>query len=91
MSELTRQSYRGHDAKYGAVTVERLPGNPFEADEPVFLLRGRDTAAPGAILAYADECRAVGAPAEHVAAIEAAADAMRQWQAGHVDRVKVPD
>lgn len=66
------------------------PAGLIPADEPVFLLRGQDRAAPAAVMAWVDEARAQGAEANIVDAALAQADAMMQWQdSGRGD--KVPD
>jgi hypothetical protein len=75
----------------------------FPADEPLFLLRGQDKAAPGAIAAgpfipqeyggggdYYSNAQVAGADDEHLAAITKAERTMREWQHEHPDRVKVP-
>lgn len=70
----------------------------FPADEPLFLLRGQDKAAPRAIADdvdgeadYLAASRAAGAGPEHLQAVQRAADEMRAWQSEHPDRVKAPD
>jgi hypothetical protein len=87
----------------------------FPADEPLFLLRGKDKAAAEAI-ALPDDLDAGAGPERsyyeaafkarldaglvtldseqddpHLRAVQAAADAMREWQAANPDRVKAPD
>jgi hypothetical protein len=80
-----------HDAKYGRVVVEREPGNPLGDDEPVFLLRGRDSLTPRTLNKYADFCSSTGSPAEHVASIRQAALRISRWQDDNPDLVKQPD
>lgn len=63
----------------------------FSSDEPLFLLRGQDVAAPGGVGAYSDECERVGAPAAHVHSVHAAGGRMLAWQLANQDRTKVPD
>lgn len=70
----------------------------FPPDEPLFLLRGQDRAAPRAIADdvdgeadYLTASRDVGAGPEHASAVERAANAMREWQRANPDRVKTPD
>lgn len=63
----------------------------FPADEPLFLLRGQDKAAPGTITGYLMCANAAGASIEHASAARKAGRAMAEWQAEHPDRVKVPD
>lgn len=84
-----------HYAAEGLRKIEQA--TRFPADEPLFLLRGQDIAAPRAI---ADGCdgeadylacaRSADAGHEHLTAIEHAADEMRAWQRANPDRVKVP-
>ena len=59
------------------------------ADEPVFLLRGCDLAAPAAIRAWVAEAGALGADPDMLQAALGHADAMEQWQI--VAGSKVPD
>lgn len=64
----------------------------FPPDEPLFLLRGQDALAPDVLLVHGKWI--VGTDrvlANHRRAAWAAADGMREWQAQHPDRVKVPD
>ena len=77
-----------YDEKYGKITAEKkdLPD-----DEPVFLIRGQDAAAPSAISGYAAEAKAEGASDKHVERALARAREIRQWQDEHPARVKVPD
>lgn len=79
------------DAKYGRVTVEREPGNPFGENEPVFLLRARDVTSCGTLTEYRAQCVAYCAPSEHLAALDEVIRAFMRWQDGHPELVKVPD
>lgn len=63
----------------------------FPADEPLFLLRGKDRVAPNTIHYYAQGCEAFAAGEGHVRAAEEAGDVMIAWQAENEDRIKVPD
>lgn len=69
----------------------------FPADEPLFLLRGQDKAAPDTIATYWEICMGYGdpiaedqCPEEHCHAVQAAGVALSAWQTEHPDRVKVP-
>lgn len=62
------------DRKYGVVN---LPGVP--ADEPVFILRGQDAAAAGAILFYAVEAQRIGSAPSHVKRIFESYEAVAAW------------
>lgn len=64
----------------------------FPADEPLFLLRGQDEEAPGAVANYSDRVHLnPNTPAEHRESVVRAYEQMRDWQDEHPDRVKVPD
>jgi hypothetical protein len=74
--------------------ADRAPediGGPIPPDEPVFLIRGCDVAAPQAILAYAELAAEHGASDFHVESARAWASEVDAWQRAHQDRVKVPD
>lgn len=79
------------DNKYGKISVEKEPGNPFGEDEPVFLLRGRDTATPMTVRNYAQMASRRGASEEFVAAVYARASEIERWQVANPDLVKIPD
>lgn len=76
---------------------DRLQGcqTTFPDDEPLFLMRGKDKCAPGAIaggpICYEDACQSEGASEEHLDSVRQAANEMREWQAANRDRVKIPD
>lgn len=58
-------------------------------DEPVFLIRGKDVAAPQAILAWADIAARLGADPSIVETARRHAVVVAQWQTQH--GAKVPD
>ena len=66
------------------------PAGIIPADEPVFLLRARDIAAPGAVRKWAYDALGNGASREIVDAALGQADAMEAWAKEHGGR-KVPD
>lgn len=68
---------------------QRTPFADIAADEPVFVIRGRDRAAPATLRAYAREALAAGAEPELVASVTAHAEAMEEYQLRHGS--KVPD
>jgi hypothetical protein len=70
--------------------AERI-GTKFPADEPVFVLRGRDLAARVAVEDYGATARNLGAPTAHVGDVARAAAAFRRFSIEHPDRMKVPD
>ena len=62
------------DRKYGHVNI---PGVP--QDEPVFILRGQDAAAAGAILFYAVEAQRIGSAPNHVKHVYDSYEAVAAW------------
>jgi hypothetical protein len=79
------------DTKYGRITVEREPDNPFGDGEPVFLLRARDVTSGAVLDEYKRQSETYGAPAEHLAAIDGVRLAFARWQDANAALVKVPD
>lgn len=65
------------------------PAGKIPEDEPVFLLRGQDKAAPGAVRAYAEILESMGGDPVLVRQSRAQAERMEQWQADV--RAKVAD
>ena len=65
------------------------PAGLIPDDEPVFPIRGRDMAAPGAVEAWANLAEALGADTNIVTAARDHAALMRQYQ-GACER-KIPD
>lgn len=59
------------------------PAGLIPADEPVFLLRGKDRAAPGTVRFWADAALALGADGELTSLAYDQAAAMEAWQAEH--------
>lgn len=60
-------------------------------DEPLFVLRGSDPAAPAAIRAWAMQAREVGHREEKVQGALEHAREIEAWQAENPGRVKRPD
>lgn len=58
-------------------------------DEPVFVLRAQDAAAPYAVLAWASHAEDLGSPPEKVGEARRLARSMLAWQQEH--GMKVPD
>lgn len=76
--------------RYGRPDYDQTP--PFgdiPDEEPVFVIRGRDKAAPAALRAYAMEASKAGASRRLVLSVEQHAVAMEEFQARHGS--KVPD
>ena len=65
------------------------PAGLIPVDEPVFLIRGQDRAAPGAVEAWANLAEAIGADHEIIDAARRQAKLMREYQASVES--KVPD
>jgi hypothetical protein len=65
------------------------PADRIPSDEPVFLIRGQDRAAPGAIEAWANLAEAYGAAPDILAAARGHAAMMREYQSACAN--KVPD
>lgn len=64
-------------------------GSPIGLDEPVFLIRGADAAAPGAIGAWAEIAERLGALPEIVLLARQRALSIASWQSGRGS--KIPD
>lgn len=60
-------------------------------DEPVFVLRAQDRAAPVTVAGWAILAQYAGSPREKYRGATDQADAMVQWQKENPDKVKVPD
>ena len=65
------------------------PSGKIPDDEPVFLIRGQDRAAPEALRRYAEIANRLGAAPALTAATLKQADDMEAWQLKHGN--KVPD
>jgi hypothetical protein len=79
----------GRDRKYGVVSVSRHAAIP--NDEPVFILRAKDVAAPAAIECYAEHAAKAGAKEDFIKECLAAYEDFCSWQETHTDLIKVPD
>jgi len=73
------------DQKYGRVTVEH---GSIGADEPVVVFRAQDRLLPKLLLVYRILCEEAESPSRHLADIDAAASAVKDWQA--VNPTKTP-
>lgn len=78
----------GFDRKFGVVTTER---GAVPRDEPVFVIRGKDAAAPLALMAYADAADRVGADPALGAGVRDHAKRIAEWQRENRELVAVPD
>lgn len=77
--------------KHARADYERIqdPAGLIPADEPVFLVRGQDKAAPSTLRHWAKEARRLGASSEIAGHVIDHAMAMEEWQLTHAS--KVPD
>jgi hypothetical protein len=67
------------------------PAGLIPEDEPVFLIRGQDRAAPAAMRAWIDEAAAQGASADIIDRVEGHLQAVIDWQDNDPGVSKVPD
>lgn len=74
------------DSKYGKIDIEGIPD-----DEPIFILRAQDKAAPQTINQYAENAIRAGSPTEHAAAARRVSSTMREWQQENEEKVKAGD
>lgn len=87
-----QEGHVAQDPKYGQVTVEKIPGNPFEEDEVVVLFRARDKKLPELLGHYEFLCSGEGnSPQEHLDSILSVREQVVEWQEQHPELVKVPD
>lgn len=64
---------------------------PAEEDPmPVFVIKGKDSLAPAAVMAYADLCVSAGLE-DQAGEVESAFLEITEWQRLHPDAVKTPD
>lgn len=75
--------------RHARVDYQRIqdPAGLIPADEPVFLLRGKDLAAPATVLRWSDLAEQLGAAPTIVEAARRQAQAMIEWQAAHGSQV----
>ena len=60
-------------------------------DEPVFCMRAKDTAVPGAMRKYIARCESLGSPKEHVDACKGFNKEIVDWRVANKKKCKVPD
>jgi hypothetical protein len=77
----------GFDADYGKVTTEYGEIPP---DEPVLILRARDTQTPALLGHYRDLCEAAGSPPSYLRVLRENRDQVIRWQACHPGELRVP-
>lgn len=71
--------------------LEGLPDLTFPADEPLFLLRAQDAAAPDTLHDYRHNSEVKGAEPRHLGHVSVAMREMDDWQAANPNRIKIPD
>jgi hypothetical protein len=80
-----------NDSKYGVVTTSE---KEIPADEPIFILRGKDSVTPLCLEAYISALSAAGYEAAHpqfMAALRVQRDRINEWQKENRNRVRLPD
>lgn len=82
-----------HSSKYGNVTVQddSLMNPLNDTDEPVFILRARDTASLSVLTAYIEDVDTRGAGDDFVEEVQKVYDTFQKWQDEHRDEIKLPD
>lgn len=78
------------DAKFSGVIVKTKDGSIVGDDEYVVFL-AKDTAFANILPLYRDECVALGADAEQIAAVDRMMRRLREWREANPTRLKVPD
>lgn len=71
--------------------LEHVGAFTIPANEPTFLIRGKNKAACAAISHYYDVARTVGASDEHLRGVIHSAAEFASWQARNYELVKIPD
>lgn len=74
------------DKKYGNISVPGIPD-----DEPIFILRAQDKAAPQTINQYAENAIRNGSDSQHAAGARIVSGDFRKWQEDNPDKVKAAD
>ena len=69
--------------------VKSLLGIP--EDEPIFILRAQDRAAPNAVDEYGHMAERIGASEKFCVGVDRCAAEFDAWQVANPQRVKVPD
>jgi hypothetical protein len=63
----------------------------FPEDEPLFVFRGQDRKALGALLHYDKSMNIIGIPASHADAVTDSVHAFERFRSENPDRMKLPD
>lgn len=75
------------DNKYGLVNFVDQDENTIAMDEPIFILRARDSLAPRVLSYYAYLCERAGSSEEHVKSVDLAREVLERWQTTHEKRI----
>ena len=80
------------DGKYKTDgNVTKLDGTPITDDEPLVLFRAKDKLLPQLLEDYKKLCQDAGCQAQQVETLGPLIQQVKDWQATHQDKVKLPD
>ena len=80
------------DGKYKTDgNVTKLDGTPIPDDEPLVLFRAKDKLLPQLLEDYNKLCQDAGCQAQQVETLGPLIQQVKDWQATHQDKVKLPD
>jgi hypothetical protein len=85
--------FRKLDGKFshdGTCIVNTVSGEAIPADEPIFILRGRDTRALAALVSYKYDCVVTGCNQLHLDGIEQAVRKFKWFKEQSPERMKQP-
>jgi len=72
--------------KYGRLGIAGIPD-----DEPVFVLRAKDSVALAAVTMYREMCMLIGCTVAHTDAIQQLLTDFEDWRAAHENQIGFPD
>ena len=78
------------DAKFSGVIFKVKDGSIVPDDEYMVFL-AKDNAFPATLQFYLEECKRIGADAEHIAAVKRTIQRLGMWRFDNPSRLKVPD
>jgi len=80
------------DGKYQiSGDITKIDGTPIPEHEPLILFRGKDKLLLPLLEKYVELCRHAGSPEAQIVSLEQRINEIKDWQATHHDRLKVPD
>jgi hypothetical protein len=80
------------DGKYQTSgDITKLDGTPIPDDEPLILFRGKDKLLLPLLDYYQVLCKDAGSPDYQISLLGEQIGKIKAWQAGHADRLKIPD